>query len=66
MIYDMRSGKKELFNLEADISETTNLAPKYPEKVKNLSEKLGGHLRNWNAPMPIFKKTVKLYLFQMK
>jgi arylsulfatase len=33
---DAGSGDWELYNLKEDISETTNLADKYPRKVKRL------------------------------
>ena len=33
---DAGSGKWELYNLKEDIGETTNLAAKYPKKVKRL------------------------------
>lgn len=59
MIYNMRNGSKELYNLKMDIGETQNLKDKYPEKVKSLSELLSGKLRKWQSPMPIVKATGK-------
>ena len=37
---DGGSGKWELYNLKEDIGETTNLAAKYPKKVKRLKSLL--------------------------
>jgi arylsulfatase A-like enzyme len=59
LIYNMRSGTSELYNLKEDIGETNDLADRYPEKVKMLSALLSNHLREWKAPMPSFKQTGK-------
>jgi arylsulfatase A-like enzyme len=59
MIYNMRDGSKELYNLENDIAEDKNIANENPEKVKALSKALGMKLRSWKATMPINKKTNK-------
>lgn len=59
LIYDMRSSKKELYNLRSDIGETTDLSEKHPQKVEALSRLLSGQLRLWDAPMPIIKSTGK-------
>jgi hypothetical protein len=59
LIYNMRNGTKELYNLRSDIGETKNLALQYPDKVKELSHLLGTQLRKWKSPMPILKKTGK-------
>ncbi|MEJ7736811.1 MAG: sulfatase [Chitinophagaceae bacterium] len=59
LIYNMRDGNKELYNLTSDIGEAMNLASKYPEKVKALSTLLAQQLRKWKAPMPAFKVTGK-------
>ena len=56
MVYSMRSGKRELYNLKNDIGETIDLSTKYPEKLLQLSKIISNQLRNWNAPMPKFKK----------
>lgn len=45
----------ELFNVTDDLSEKTDLAPKYPEKVKELDNKLKVWLIQTNAKMPIAK-----------
>ncbi|HEU4633083.1 MAG TPA: sulfatase [Flavisolibacter sp.] len=57
LIYYMRDGSKELYNLQLDVGETKNLAAQYPEKVKALSSLLSQQLRKWKAPMPVVKNT---------
>lgn len=57
LIYNMRDGSKELYNLRQDISETKNLALQYPGKVKELSSLLSQQLRKWESPMPVLKNT---------
>jgi arylsulfatase A-like enzyme len=42
----------ELFNLKEDLSETTNLAEKYPAKVKELDTKLKILLKRTKAKLP--------------
>ncbi len=42
----------ELYNLEEDLSETTDLSRKMPEKVKQLDAKLVAWLESVNAKMP--------------
>lgn len=59
LIYNMRDGSKELYDLDEDISENRNIADKNPEKVEVLSKALGMKLREWKASMPIDKKTNK-------
>lgn len=59
LIYNMRDGSKELYNLSKDISESRDLAKENPEKVKLLSKALGMQLKKWNAPMPVDKATRK-------
>lgn len=56
LIYNMRDGSKELYNLSTDIGEEKNLANQYPEKVKVLAAQLGSQFRKWQAQMP-FDKT---------
>jgi arylsulfatase A len=43
----------ELFDLENDISETTDLAPDIPEKVREFNEKLAAWLRRTGAKLPV-------------
>jgi arylsulfatase A-like enzyme len=60
LVYKMRDGQIELYNLTSDIGETTNLSLTYPGKVKELSSILSEQLRIWRSPMPIFKSTGKV------
>ncbi|MCC6354431.1 MAG: sulfatase [Verrucomicrobiae bacterium] len=52
-------GLRELFNLKDDPGETTNLAPKMPEKVKELDALIDGFVKDTGAlypkPNPAFK-----------
>ena len=57
LIYYYATGRKELFNIAQDISESRNLAEQYPAKVKQLSTELGKKLRSMNAQRPSFKTT---------
>jgi arylsulfatase A-like enzyme len=59
LIYSMRTGKKELYNLAEDIGENNNLSDVNPVLVKSLSSLLSNVLRKNNAPMPSFKSTGK-------
>ena len=59
LVYNMRDGSRELYNLKTDIGEMNNLAAKFPEKVKSLSSLLSQQLRKWNSPMPVVKSTGK-------
>lgn len=60
LIYSLRTGKKELYNLGDDIGENINLSDRYPAKVKELSSLLSNELRKNDAPMPTFKSLGKL------
>lgn len=59
LIYNMRDGSKELYNIKNDIGETKNLSTQHPDKVKALSSLLSQQLRNWKSPTPIIKGTGK-------
>lgn len=61
LIYFYETGKKELYDIPADISEKHNLAERYPDVVKSLSANLGEFLRSSGAQRPSFKKTGKPY-----
>ena len=60
LIYYYATGRKELFNIAQDISESNNLADDNPEKVKQLSSILGKTLRQMKAQRPSFKSTGEL------
>jgi len=63
MIYSMRTGKKELYNLALDIGENNDLSVQYADKLVELSILLSNQLRKWEAPMPRIKKTGQLVPF---
>ena len=55
LVYYYDTGKKELFNIPDDIGEKTDLAARYPGKVRRLSRRLGRYLRSVGADRPSFK-----------
>lgn len=59
LVYNMRTGERELYNLANDIGELHDLSAQNPVKVKELSELLSNRLREWKSPMPSFKNTGK-------
>lgn len=59
LVYYYETGKKELFNIRADIGEKDDCASRNPKLVHKLSGELGKYLRSVNAQRPSFKKTGK-------
>ncbi|MEO6916569.1 MAG: sulfatase [Chitinophagaceae bacterium] len=59
LVYNMRDGSKELYNLAVDLGENNNLFRLYPQKVAMLGKLLSDKLRKWQAPMPSFKSNGK-------
>lgn len=57
LVYDIREQKLQLYNLKKDIGEENNVEKKYPGKVKELAGLLTRKLKDWNAQMPVFRKT---------
>jgi arylsulfatase A-like enzyme len=57
LIYKMRDGSRQLYNLKDDIGEKEDLSKKYPDKTRTLAKALGDQLKNWNSPMPVDRKT---------
>ncbi len=57
LLYDMKNGKLELYNLQQDIGELNNLAPKMKGKTSELSKLLSDMLRTWKAQLPTYKAT---------
>ena len=55
LLYDMKNGKLELYNLRDDIGEKNNLASKMKRKTKDLSTLLSEQLKIWNAQLPTYK-----------
>ncbi|MEN8123074.1 MAG: sulfatase [Bacteroidota bacterium] len=60
LIYYYKNKNFELFNIKNDIGELHDLSTENPDKVKELAIKLGNHLRNADAQMPIDKRTGKV------
>lgn len=52
LIHYYEDGRNELYNLTADISETTDLVAKYPEKVEQLHKELFDYLTKVGAKYP--------------
>ena len=59
LIYDLRNGHKELYNLSYDIGEHFDLSMQQPAKTKHLTIKLKEILEKNNAPMPSYKLNSK-------
>lgn len=55
LIYFHTDESFELYNLEEDISESTDLSSQKPRKVEELADILTGHLEETDADMPIHK-----------
>ncbi|MCP4727980.1 MAG: sulfatase, partial [bacterium] len=52
LIEFFETGRMELYNLEADIGENNDIADEYPDKVKELHDKLIKWREDTNAPVP--------------
>ncbi|MDO6739326.1 sulfatase [Wenyingzhuangia sp. 2_MG-2023] len=52
LIHYYEDGRKELYNLTKDISETRDLVAKYPEKVRELNKELFEYLTEVEAKYP--------------
>ena len=59
LIYDLRNGHKELYNLANDIGEHIDLSMQQPAKTKQLTTKLKEISGKNNAPMPSYKGNSK-------
>lgn len=59
LVYRMHTGALELYNLRTDIGEHTDLARRYPDRVRSMAATLGAQLRLWDAPMPTVRATGK-------
>lgn len=59
LVYNMRNGSAELYNVANDIGEMNDVAKQNPDKTRELLDLLGLRLKNWKAPMPIDKATNK-------
>lgn len=59
LVYNLRTEKKELYDLKTDPGETNDLSQQHAEKVNELSRLLAERLREWKSPMPVLKATNK-------
>ncbi|MBX2925177.1 MAG: sulfatase [Chitinophagaceae bacterium] len=59
LVYNIKTGSKELYRLTDDISEAKDLSAVYPQKTKQLSHALSKSLRDYGAQMPLIKSTGK-------
>jgi arylsulfatase A-like enzyme len=59
LVYDMRKGKSELYNLQDDIGETNDLSNTFSVVTKKMAELLTYQLKKNNAAMPSFKNSGK-------
>lgn len=57
LIYNYATGEKELYDIDADMGETNNLAAARPDVVSALSSELGEYLRSVGAARPSLKST---------
>jgi len=55
LVYNLRNGHRELYNLRSDIGEMKDLSAENPQKTRELTNILGLQLKTWNAPMPVNK-----------
>jgi arylsulfatase A-like enzyme len=59
LLYNMRNGKTDLYNIRKDIREDHDLSAQYPDKTKSLLHLLATQLSAWQSPMPFDKTTGK-------
>ena len=59
LIYDLRNGHKELYNLSNDIGEQFDLSMKQPAKTIQLNSLLKEYLEKNNSPMPSYRHNSK-------
>jgi arylsulfatase A-like enzyme len=52
LIHYYEDGRKELYNLAQDLSETMDVSGKFPDKVKDLDDELFSYLNNVGAHYP--------------
>lgn len=60
LVYYFADGKRELFNVPADISEKNDVAMENPRIVKKLAQKLSNYLRSVDAQRPTLRATGNL------
>ena len=57
LVYLMKQGKLQLFNLDKDIGEQQDVSAAHPAKVKALAQLLTTKLKYWQAQLPRYKQT---------
>ncbi len=57
MVYNYKTGRKELYDIKRDIGERNDMAATNPRMVRRLSSMLGKYLRDARAQRPFFKST---------
>jgi len=55
LLYDMKNGRLELYNLSKDIGEKNNLADQMKARTSEMSKLLSDQLRTWKAQLPTYK-----------
>jgi arylsulfatase A-like enzyme len=60
LLYLMKEARLELYNLKNDIGERNDLSVQFPAKTIELATMLTKQLKEWNAQMPVDKKTGKV------
>lgn len=60
LVYNLKTGTMELYNLATDVGEHNDLASENPLKTKALATLLSNQLRKWNAIMPSYKASGKI------
>ena len=59
LVYHLRTGKSELYNLADDIGESRDVSASNKELTDSLKKELNSYLTKWKAPMPVLKETGK-------
>jgi len=59
LIYKMRNGTFELYDIRKDIREEHNISGEFPSKVTELAQLLTEKLKKWDAVMPVYTQTGK-------
>ncbi|WP_295120164.1 sulfatase [uncultured Chitinophaga sp.] len=59
LVYDQKTGKKELYDLANDIGETKDVSADHPRVTNEMSKALARALRGYQAQMPAVKATAK-------
>lgn len=63
LVYFHADQSYELYNLDQDISETSNLTEEFPDIRKKLAEILADHLISVDAQMPVYRETGQVVPF---